>query len=344
MKKIKRFFRLIKQTYFSWNNNDPFAESAIIAYYTLFSLPSLMIILVSIAGYFFGRRAVQGEITDQIGEFIGAEAARAIENMITNAALTDDSTWAVIFGVAMLLFGATGVFFRLKIAMNKIWNVAAKDQTFLRLVIDRLISFGMVLAIGFLLLLSLAISTAVRIFGEYIKDTAPDITVVGLQVLNYVVSFFFITIFFAAIFKLLPDIRIKWRITLYGAALTTILFLIGEFLISYYFGQSNPGSVYGGASAIVLILLWVNYTCLIMFFGAEYTVQYALFKNERIRPNKFSEPAIFREIEKLEKKNVKLKEDHQVLKRLKANLNIDKERAEQEKEAEREEKKEDEQV
>lgn len=344
MKKIKRFFRLIKKTYFSWNNNDPFAESAIIAYYTLFSLPSLMIILVSIAGYFFGREAVQGRITDQIGDFIGTEAARAIENMITNAALTDNSTWAVIFGVAMLLFGATGVFFRLKIAMNKIWNVAAIDQTFLRLVIDRLISFGMVLAIGFLLLLSLVISAAVKVFGEYIEDTAPEISVIGLEIFNYVISFFFITIFFAAIFKLLPDIRIKWRITLYGAALTTVLFLIGEFLISYYFGQSNPGSVYGGASAIVLILLWVNYTCLIMFFGAEYTVQYALFKNERIRPNKFSEPAIFREIEKLEKKNVKLKEDHQVLKRLRANFNIDKERAEQEKEAEKEEEKEDEQV
>lgn len=328
MKRMKTFFKLLKKTFGSWNSNDPWAESAIIAYYTLFSLPSLLIIIVSIAGYFFGREAVQGRLTAQIGDFIGADAAKAVEGMITSAAVNENSTWAIIFGVAMLLFGATGVFFRLKISMNKIWNVAAKKETFLRMIIDRLISFGMVLAIGFLLLLALVISAIVKILGEYIEQSAPVITAIGLNIFNYILSFVFITILFGAIFKLLPDIKIKLKITLYGAALTTVLFLIGEFLMGYYFGQSNPGSVYGGASSIVLILLWVNYTCLIMFFGAEFTVQYALYKNETIRPNKFSEPAIFKEIEKLEKKNVKLEEDHKLLARLRSNINIDQEREE----------------
>src|SRR5690606_32564672 len=327
-RRVKVFWKLLKKTFGSWNNNDPWAESAIIAYYTLFSLPSLLIIVVSIAGYFFGREAVQGRLTDQITEFIGADAAKAVEGMITSAAITENSTWAIIFGVAMLLFGATGVFFRLKKSMNNIWNVAAKKETFMRMVLDRVISFGMVLAIGFLLLLSLVISALVTILGDYIENTAPVITSVGLKILNYLLSFGFITVLFGAIFKLLPDIHIKWKTTLYGAALTTILFLIGEFLMGYYFGQSNPGSVYGGASSIVLILLWVNYTCLIMFFGAEFTVQYALYKNEHIRPNKFSEPAIFKELEKLEKKNINLREDHKILQRLRASIDVKKEREE----------------
>lgn len=324
-RRLKVFWQLLKKTFGSWTSNDPWAESAIIAYYTLFSLPSLLIIIVTIAGYFFGRKAVQGRLTEQVEDFIGADAAKAVEGMISSAAVTENSTWAIIFGVAMLLFGATGVFFRLKISMNKIWNVAAKKETFGRMIIDRLISFGMVLAIGFLLLLALVVSALVKLLGEYLEDIAPILLTLGF-IINYMLSFIFITTLFGAIFKLLPDIRIRLRITLYGAALTTVLFLIGEFLISFYFGRSNPGSVYGGASSIVLILLWVNYTCLIMFFGAEFTVQYALYKNERIRPNKFSEPAIFKEIEKLEKKNVKLQEDHKLLQRLRANIDLEKER------------------
>lgn len=326
MKSLKTFFKLLKKSYSSWVGNDPWAESAIIAYYTLFSLPSLLIIVVSIAGYFFGREAVQGRITNEVGDFIGADAAKAIESMISSAAVTQNSTLAIIFGVSMLLFGATGVFFRLKIAMNNIWNVAAKKETFLRLVIDRLISFGMVLVLGLLLLVALVISALVKILSEYISSSAPVITSVGLEVFNYILSFLFITALFGAIFKLLPDVIIKWRVTLWGAAMTTFLFLIAEFLISFYFGQSNPGSIYGGASSIIIILLWVNYTCLIMFFGAEFTVQYALHKNEVIKPNKYSEPAIYREIDKLEKKKIKLQEDHKILQRLKSSIDYKEER------------------
>ncbi|UJH91792.1 YihY/virulence factor BrkB family protein [Antarcticibacterium sp. 1MA-6-2] len=289
MIRLKTFWRLLRRAYGSWVNNDPWAESAIIAYYTIFSLPSLLIIVVTIAGYFFGRDAVQGRISDQIAEFVGNDAATAVESMISSAWINNNSTWAVIFGVAILLFGATGVFFRLKIAMNNIWNVAAKKENFGRMIMDRVISFGMVLAIGFLLLLALLISTAVKFLGEYISSSAPLLTSLGLDFVNYILSFIFITFLFGAIFKLLPDVVIKWKITLLGASLTTVLFLIGEFLISYYFGQSNPGSVYGGASSIILILLWVNYTCLILFFGAEFTVQYALYKNESIRPNRFGQ-------------------------------------------------------
>tara|TARA_R100001369_G_scaffold20091_1_gene36780 strand:+ start:283872 stop:284846 length:975 start_codon:yes stop_codon:yes gene_type:complete len=319
MIRIKTFWKLLKQAYASWISNDPWARSAIIAYYTLFSLPSLLIIVVSIAGYFFGREAVQGRITGQIAEFIGEDSAAIVENMISNAALSSNSTMAVIFGVFMLVFGATGVFFQLKKAMNNIWNVAEKKDTYFRMFMDRVISFGMILILGFLMLLGLIISAIIRMLSDYIESYAPVLTPWGLDLVNSLISLIFITILFASIFKLLPDIKIRWKVTLYGAALTTVFFLIGEYLIGIYFGRANPASVYGGASAMVLILLWVNYTCLIMFFGAEFTVQYALHKKEKITTTEFSEPAIDQELQKLEEKKAKLKNDDRTMKNLESN-------------------------
>ena len=326
MKFVKTTWSLFKEAYISWNRNEPYARSATIAYYALFSLPSLLIIVVSIAGYFFEQDAVQGRLTSEIGGFIGREPAEAIESMTASAALATESTWAIIFGVGMLLFGATGVFFQLKMAMNNIWNVAAKKTDFLRMMFDRLISFGMVMVIGLLLLLSLVISALIRILKDKIGDYAPSITDFMVEVANFSISFLVITTLFAAIFKLLPDIKLRWRVTYLGAAVTTILFLIGEALISFYFGKSEPASVYGGASSVVLILLWVYYTCLILFFGAEFTVQYALMRNERVIPNKYGEPAIYQELEKLQQKRTQLEEEKEIIDTLKNNMDWDQNR------------------
>ncbi|GAA4322892.1 hypothetical protein GCM10023115_51220 [Pontixanthobacter gangjinensis] len=321
--RIKIFLKLLKKSYLSWEKNGAYAKSATIAYYALFSLPSLLIIVVSIAGYFYGRKAVQGKLTTQIEEFIGKDTAQAVEKMIENAALTQDSTWAVIFGLALLIFGATGVFFQLKIAMNNIWSVAAKKTNFLRLVLDRVISLGMVLVLGLLLLIAMVISTIMNSISHKVEDFFPNITKFMIDLANFALSFLIITTLFAAIFKLLPDIKIRLKTTYVGAALTTILFLIGEYVISFYFGQSSPGSVYGGASSVVLILLWVYFTCLILFFGAEFTVQYALFNKEKVVPNRFGEPAIYQEMEKLEKRKMELKDEKKVLDKLKSHLDMD---------------------
>jgi len=318
--RLKIFGKLLKNTYQSWDKNEPYARSATIAYYALFSMPSLLIIIVSIAGYFFGREAVQGRITKEIGKFVGLEASEAIEGMVENAALSQDSTFAIIFGLAMLIFGATGVFFQLKVAMNNIWNVAARQTNFLRMVLDRVISLGMIVVIGLLLLIALVVSTILNLVTETMESLIPNITQLAVYVLNYVVKFFFITTLFAMIFKLLPDIKIKLKTTYTGAALTTVFFIVGETLISIYVGQSDPASIYGGASSVVLILLWVYYTCLILFFGAEFTVQYALLKKERVEPNRFGEPAIYQEMEKLEKRKVQLKEEKYIIDRLKSYL------------------------
>ncbi len=222
----------------------------------------------------------------------------------------------------MVLFAATGVFFQLKKTMNTIWSVATKKSNFVRMLIDRLISFGMVLVIGFLLLISLVISALLNILKEHIEQVSESLTTVLVDVLNFGVSFVILTTLFAALFKLLPDIKIRWKITYVGAALTTVLFLLGEFLISFYFGESEPASVYGAAASVVIILLWVNYTCLILFFGAEFTVQFAEYKNENVEPNKFAEPAIHQEIEKLDSRHVSADEEKKILNKLKSNLDI----------------------
>ncbi|CAL66462.1 YihY/virulence factor BrkB family protein [Christiangramia forsetii] len=324
---LKIFLKLLKNTYISWDKNEPYARSATIAYYALFSLPSLLIIVVSIAGYFYGREAVQGRITGQIVDFIGLDAATAIENMIESAALSQDSILAVAFGFAMLIFGATGVFFQLKVAMNNIWNVAARKTNFFKMVVDRMISLGMIFVIGLLLLITLVVSTLLQIIADEVGELFPNITESAVDISNSVLSFLFITTLFALIFKLLPDIRIKLKTTYTGAALTAILFLIGKFLISFYFGQSEPASVYGAASSVVLILLWVYYTCLILFFGAEFTVQYALVKKEKVEPNRYGEPAIYQEMKKLEQRRVQLKEEKYIVDRLKSYLDIEDEKA-----------------
>lgn len=323
---IKTSLKLLKNTFIRWNRNDPFPKGATIAYYSLFSLPSLLIIVMTIASSFFEQEAVQGRITKQISDFIGNDSAEAIETMIVNVSESEDSTLAIILSIGMVLFAATGVFFQLKKTMNTIWSVAAKKANFVRMLIDRLISFGMVLVIGFLLLISLVISAVLNILKDHIEQFSETLTTVLVDILNFGISFVILTILFAALFKLLPDVKIRWKITFIGAALTTVLFLIGEFLISFYFGQSRPASVYGAAASVVIILLWVNYICLILFFGAEFTVQYAEFKNEHVKPNKFAEPAIHQEIEKLDSRHVSENEENRILDKLRSSLDITKEK------------------
>lgn len=324
-RKTKTFFRLLKKAYFSWDRNDPWARSATIAYYALFSLPSLLIIVVTVAGYFFGQKAVQGRITQEIGEFIGVEAAKSIETMVAAAALDQSSSWALIFGFFFLLFGATGVFFQLKAAMNNIWNIAAKKNSVKRIIINRIVSLGMVLVLGLLLLISLILSAILSALEDYMATIAPDITTILLKLFNFLLSFTIIMSLFAAIFKWLPDVKLKWRTTYLGAMLTTTLFLIAEYLIGFYFGQSDPASVYGGASSVVLILLWVYYTCLIVFYGAEFTVQFALHKKEKVEPNEYAEPAIYQELQRLESKRGQLIDEKRILDTLQSHTDKDEE-------------------
>jgi len=314
-----KFFKFLKETYISWDKNDPWAKSAVIAYYALFSLPSLLMITVHFAGIFYGREAVQGRITSEIGGLIGQGSAEAIETMISNAALEDSSLITIIIGVGMLIFAATGVFFQLQKALNNIWSVRAKEEGFMNMLKRRATSFGVVLAIGLLLLITLFISAAISALSNYVSDYYSEASTVMVNVLNFLISQIFITALFASIFTILPDVKIKWKTTILGAFLTSLLFLVGKYLIGFYFSQSNPASVYGAAGSVVLILLWVYYTCLILFFGAELTVNWALYRNIKISPTKHATLSYEKELEELRAYKNKLKEDHNKAKSLKNN-------------------------
>jgi len=312
-------FSFLKKTYLCWDKNDPWAKSAVIAYYALFSLPSLLMITVHIAGLFYGREAVQGRITTEIGGLIGHGSAEAIETMIANAALENSSALTIVFGIGMLVFAATGVFFQLQKALNNIWSVRAKEEGFVNMLKRRATSFGLVLVIGLLLLISLFISAAVSAISNYLSDYYSEASSIVVNVLNFLISEIFITALFASIFTILPDVKIKWKTTLLGALFTSLLFLVGKYIIGFYFSQSNPASVYGAAGSVVLILLWVYYTCLILFFGAELTVNWAIHRNIKVEPTKHATLSYEKELEELRSYKEKLEEDHNKAKELKNN-------------------------
>ncbi|MEM0516760.1 MULTISPECIES: YihY/virulence factor BrkB family protein [Aequorivita] len=314
-----KFLKLLKNTYLSWDKNDPWAKSAVIAYYALFSLPSLLIISVHFAGVFFGREAVEGRITGEISGLIGKGSAELVQTMIINSTLSESSLLFIIFGIGVLIFGATGVFFQLQKALNDIWSVRAKKNTFIDTLKRRAISFGMVLAIGLLLLISLVITSAINALSDLIGNYYTDLSSQVVQILNFVFSQIIITALFATIFTLLPDVKIKWKTNLIGASITALLFLVGKYLIGFYFSASDPASVYGAAGSLVLILLWVYYTCLILFFGAELTVNWALFRNIKIEPSSNATLSYEREMEELRAYKRKVEEDKKKAEILKSN-------------------------
>ncbi len=282
----KDMWELTKETYKNWNEDEPFRLSAIVAYYAIFSLPALMIIIISVAGIIFGEKAVQGEVSAQIGGMIGKDAASSVETMIANSHAEGNTIIATIIGIATLLFGATGVFYHLQISLNHIWNVKpAPDQGIKKLLMDRATSLGVVIAIGFLLLISLLLTSALSAFSVWISGNLPDFMVYLFFIIEFVISFGVITVLFAMIFKILPDVQIKWRTVWVGAGITALLFVIGKFALGIYFGKANPGSAFGAAGSVILILLWVSYSCLILFFGAEFTQVYAKKYGHEIMPS-----------------------------------------------------------
>ncbi len=278
---------IIKKTAIAWNAADPFREAAVVSYYAIFSIPALLVIIIAAAGLVFGREAVSGHISAQISSAMGAETAKQVEEIIAKASETKASIVASIIGVITLIMGATGVFAQLQKSLNLIWDVEAKPKkAWLKTLKDRLFSFGLILSIGFLLLISLFISAALSAFSDWIKAHLPDFMMFLFRALSFVVSFAVITILFTLMFKILPDVKVKWKNVWIGAMITTLLFIIGKFALGLYFGKAEPGSTYGAAGSIILIMLWVNYSSMIVFFGAEYTKQFSLHYGEEIKPKR----------------------------------------------------------
>jgi membrane protein len=267
---------LLKMTFNEWNDKDPFRQSAVIAYYAIFSIPGLLVLIISISGYFFGNENVNQNILDQVSSTLGSETSIQISQILIKSTESKSTVWGSIVGVIILLFGSTAVFVELQKSLNLIWHVEVLPQKGIFTILKaRLFSFGLILAIAFLLLVSLVISTGLSSMANWIKGYTDDSTIVFFNVLNFLFSFAVISVLFGLMFKILPDAKIKWKHVWLGSIVTGILFTIGKTLLAFYFSMANPASVYGVAGSVILILLWVSYSSMILFFGAEFTAAYA---------------------------------------------------------------------
>src|SRR5688572_6035482 len=284
---FQKFWDLIKATFAQWNERDPFSNSIIIAYYTIFSLPGLLVVIINTAGYFYDKKEITTQLSAQIESMMGGDTASDIESIIGKASEAKGTALANVLGIATLLFGATGVFYQLQQMLNKIWHVKPKVKTthkILELIRDRLFSFGLILVVGFLLLVSLMLSAALSAVSSWVAVHLSESFNIIFRVLDILISLSVITFLFAALFKFLPDVKIKWKDVWAGAFLTAILFVFAKFALGLYFGQSDPGSTYGAAGSIILIMLWVSYTGLILLFGAEFTQVFITMRGKKREP------------------------------------------------------------
>lgn len=271
---MSKFVGLLKETFREFIEDKAPRLGAALAYYTIFSIGPLLLIAVAMSGIFFGQEAAQGKISAELGKVFGLEMAKSLEEIVQAAAKPKSGTIATIVGVVTLLIGASGVFGQLKDALNTIWNVEAKKAagvvSFFK---NRFLSMAMVLGIGFLLLVTLVLDTVIAAMGESVSRYVGGEAVA--HVLSLVLSFAVATVLFAAIFRILPDLKIAWRDVWLGAIITALLFAVGKWAIGVYLGKAAPGSAYGAAGSLVILLIWVYWSAQILFLGAEFTQVYA---------------------------------------------------------------------
>ena len=268
--------KLLKETVRLWLAKDPFNLSAIVAYYAILSLPAFLILLLVMVGGIWGREIVAGQLTSEISIAFGPDTAAYIKEIISQKGDEATSVLATILGVGTLLYGATGVFYQLQNALDKIWEAQTSNGSGLMATLfGRLKSFGFILIFGFLLLISLALTSLMAAFSSRINRMLPDGFLEFAFIVEIAFSLGFIYLLFAAMFKYLPSTPIPWKAVKVGALLTSIFFIMGKYLLAFYFAEAEPGSTYGAAGSIVLVMLWVSYTSLILFFGAQFTKVYS---------------------------------------------------------------------
>ncbi len=286
---FSKSWNLLKDTFFEFNDDNAIKLSAALSYYTIFALPPLLIIIITICGFFFGEEAVTGQLYGQINRLVGNNAAVQIQEAIKNVQLSDSNVFVTVFGVVMLLIGASGVFAEIQSSINFIWGLRAKPNKGLKKFIqNRLMSFSMIVSVGFLMLVSLILNATFDVLNARLKLYFPESTVYLFYVINLLIVLSSITLLFAIIFRTLPDGIIKWKDAFIGASCTAVLFMVGKFAIGFYLGSSTIASVYGAAGSVIIILVWVYYSAIILYFGAEFTKVYAKSYGGQIAPNDYS--------------------------------------------------------
>jgi membrane protein len=274
---MRKFWLILRQAVDEFLNDNGMKLSASLSYYTIFSLGPVLMIVIALAGIFFGREAVQGKIYYQINGMVGNEAALQIQEIIKNIEQSQESSTGAIFGVIVLIIGATGVFTEIQDSINYIWSIKAKPKRgYVKLLFNRFISFSLIIGFGFIVMVSLVLHALVDLMYEKLVRYFEDAFLFVFQGINYILLFGIISVLFTVIFKVLPDAKVRWRDAYVGAAFTSVLFLIGKFAIGFYLGNSDVSATFGAAASLIILLLWVYYTSIILFFGAEFTKVYTL--------------------------------------------------------------------
>ena len=269
--------KLLVTTSKNWYNRDPFKESSVIAYNAIFSLPGLLVVVFTVAGYFFDADVLTGKLHRQISEAMGNGTADQVQEIIVMGHKSKDSWFATTVALVTIFIGATGVFVQMQKSLNSIWEVKAivTQSGLLNYLKTRLFSFGLIITIAFLLLMSLVLSSLLAAFSNWVEYYFSTSFLMLFQVLNFLFSLSIITVLFVLMFKILPDAEIKWHLVWIGAFVTALLFELGKTILGLYFGKANPGVGYGAAGSIICIMLWTSYSSMIVFFGAEFTKAYA---------------------------------------------------------------------
>lgn len=293
-----RWFTVLKNTFAIFGDVRGLKFSASLSYYTVFSLAPLLVLTISLAALFFGQDAAEGKVFEEINGLVGNDAAAQIQTMIHHVSFQEDNTLALLISIGTLLLGATTVFADMQHSINKIWEIKPKPKRgWVKLIVNRLLSSSLVLSLGFLLIVSLIVNGLLMIFTDYINRLLSDFAVYLTFAVDLLVNFLVISVLFAVIFKFLPDVKIKWKDVRAGAIFTTILFMLGRFVIGFYIQTTAQGSAYGAAGSIIIVLVWVYYSAAILYIGAAFTRAYTEYKGSRIIPAEFAVHVVEQETE-----------------------------------------------
>ncbi|WP_267402676.1 MULTISPECIES: YihY/virulence factor BrkB family protein [unclassified Chryseobacterium] len=287
MKAINNFWEILKGTYKDWSARDLGTEAASLAYTAIFSIPGLLIIVIWLTGIFFGEEAVRGEITKLIGSMMGKDVGKSLEEMVVAGMVDKTNIVMKIIGIITLVFGATSLFFQFQKSLNKLWDiVATPKKAWEKYLLDRANSLGMIIVIAFLMLITLLLSSFIGLANDWVIHRFGLETLILVNIINIVIGFLVTLFLFAAMFKILPDVELQWKSVWVGAAVTAALFTLGKYILTFYFETFNPSSAFGTAGTVILLLLWINYTFQIIFFGAEFTKVYAKKMGYQLKPSK----------------------------------------------------------
>ncbi|MBD2714050.1 YihY/virulence factor BrkB family protein [Microvirga sp. STR05] len=276
---------IFKTTAAEFMVNNSFRHAAALSYYTIFSLPPLLLIVITVASSMYGGEAVTGQVYGQLRGFVGADSAKFLQDSIAEFTKQQKGGVAAIIGIGTLIFAATTFFVTLQESINDIWNLKVKPRNGIwQFVRDRLLSFGLILSVALLLLISFVISAMLSVFTDYLQRLLPEVTIILIRLIDFSLSLFITSLLFALIYRFLPDAIIRWRDVGIGAFITALLFMLGKYLIAAYIAYANPGSAFGAAGSAILLLLWVNYSSLIIFFGAEFTQEFADGFGQKVQP------------------------------------------------------------